>query len=257
MLAALNHPNIARIHGVDETDAVRALVLELVEGPTLAERLGARTNTDRRGNRCRAANVAALEAAHEQGIVHRDLKPANVKLRPDGTSRCWISAWPRSKPRVTLPALRPSPDNHEPGPDPPRRDPRHRGLHEPGAGRGREAIAEATSGRSARPLRDAVRPAGVQRRRRVGQLAAVLLASMDWSGFPPRRRTAPAAAGSLPRSRYGATAARHRRGTHSARRSDRWNGHTPRHPIVDDWPTRVQESPQPSAAAVPGDRRHR
>ena len=90
VLASLNHPHIATIYGVeagpsDNGVPRRALVMELIEGPTLAERI-------RRGplSMAEALPVArqiaeALEAAHEQGIVHRDLKPANIKIRPDGT----------------------------------------------------------------------------------------------------------------------------------------------------------------------------
>src|SRR5262245_56131204 len=84
-LASLNHPHIAQIHGLEESGGVRALVMELVEGEDLSQRIarGAIPLAD-------ALSVArqiaeALEAAHEQGIVHRDLKPANVKVRPDGT----------------------------------------------------------------------------------------------------------------------------------------------------------------------------
>ncbi len=84
VLASLNHPNIAAIYGLEESGGVRALVMELVEGPTLADRLqrGALPLED-------ALSVArqiaeALEAAHEKGITHRDLKPANVKVTPDG-----------------------------------------------------------------------------------------------------------------------------------------------------------------------------
>ncbi|MGE3887985.1 MAG: serine/threonine-protein kinase, partial [Vicinamibacterales bacterium] len=89
VLAALNHPNIAAIYGVEEavTDGRRepALVLELVEGPTLADRI-ARGSLSLAEALPIARQIAeALEAAHEAGVVHRDLKPANVKLRPDGT----------------------------------------------------------------------------------------------------------------------------------------------------------------------------
>jgi eukaryotic-like serine/threonine-protein kinase len=84
-LAALNHPHIAQIHGVEEAGATRALVMELVEGEDLAVRL-ARGPIPIDEARPIARQIAeALEAAHEAGIVHRDLKPANVKLRPDGT----------------------------------------------------------------------------------------------------------------------------------------------------------------------------
>ena len=84
LLASLNHPNIAAIHGFDDADEKRFLVMEYVEGETLSERLkgGAMSVED-------ALDVAkqlaeALEAAHESGVIHRDLKPANVIIRPDG-----------------------------------------------------------------------------------------------------------------------------------------------------------------------------
>jgi serine/threonine-protein kinase len=84
-LAALNHPNIAAIYGVERTGSASALVMELVEGPTLADRI-ARGAIPLDEARPIALQIArALEAAHEQGIVHRDLKPANIKVRDDGT----------------------------------------------------------------------------------------------------------------------------------------------------------------------------
>ena len=81
VLASLNHPNIAQIHGIEETEGTRALVLELVEGPTLADRISkGPIPLDE------ALPIAeALEAAHEAGVIHRDLKPANVKVKDDGT----------------------------------------------------------------------------------------------------------------------------------------------------------------------------
>ena len=109
VLASLNHPNIASIYGLEESGGVRALVMELVEGPTLAERLAGTTAASvgaglapptaqgtPRGTPTLAPIpldeslhisqqiAAALEAAHEKGITHRDLKPANVKVTPDG-----------------------------------------------------------------------------------------------------------------------------------------------------------------------------
>jgi serine/threonine protein kinase len=84
-LASLNHPNIAHIHGLEESGGVRALVMELVEGEDLSERLsGGRIPLDEALPIARQI-AGALEAAHEHGIIHRDLKPANIKLRPDGT----------------------------------------------------------------------------------------------------------------------------------------------------------------------------
>ena len=84
-LAALNHPNIAQIHGLEDTDGVKALVMELVEGPTLADRIAQGAIPVDEALPIAMQIAEALEAAHEQGIVHRDLKPANVKVRPDGT----------------------------------------------------------------------------------------------------------------------------------------------------------------------------
>ncbi|HET9261725.1 MAG TPA: protein kinase [Vicinamibacterales bacterium] len=85
MIAALNHPNIAAIHGVDESDGMAALVLELVEGPTLADRIAQGPVPLDEALPIAKQITEALEAAHEHGIVHRDLKPANIKVRPDGT----------------------------------------------------------------------------------------------------------------------------------------------------------------------------
>jgi serine/threonine protein kinase len=83
-LASLNHPNIAHIHGLEESNGVRALVMELVEGEDLSQRIarGALPLDDALPIARQIAE--ALEAAHEQGIIHRDLKPANVKVRSDG-----------------------------------------------------------------------------------------------------------------------------------------------------------------------------
>src|SRR5262245_12434864 len=83
-LASLNHPNIAHIHGLHESDGITALVMELVEGPTLADRIALGAISVDEALSIARQTAEALEAAHEQGIVHRDLKPANIKVRPDG-----------------------------------------------------------------------------------------------------------------------------------------------------------------------------
>src|SRR5215212_2703102 len=85
ILAALNHPNIAHIHGLERSDGTVALVMELVEGPTLAERIAEGPIPLDEALPIAKQIAAALEAAHEQGIIHRDLKPANIKVRADGT----------------------------------------------------------------------------------------------------------------------------------------------------------------------------
>ena len=84
VLAALNHSNIAAIYGLEDADGTKALVMELVEGPTLDDRIrqGAIPIADALPIARQVAE--ALEAAHDQGIIHRDLKPANIKIRPDG-----------------------------------------------------------------------------------------------------------------------------------------------------------------------------
>ena len=103
LLATLNHPHIGAIYGLEEIDGVTALVLELVEGPTLADRL-ARGPLPIAEALAIARQIAeALDAAHEKGIVHRDLKPANIVLQRPRTRRglhratrarrCSTSAW--------------------------------------------------------------------------------------------------------------------------------------------------------------------
>jgi serine/threonine-protein kinase len=84
VVASLSHPNIAAIHGLEHLEGRPVLVLELVEGPTLADRLAQGPVTQDEAVSVARQIAEALEAAHEQGVVHRDLKPANVKLRPDG-----------------------------------------------------------------------------------------------------------------------------------------------------------------------------
>ena len=110
VLASLNHPNIAAIHGVEE----RALVLELVEGPTLAERIAAGPIPLEDALPVARQLAEALEYAHEKSIVHRDLKPANIKVTPEGQVKVLdfglakalagdaLSADPMSSPTLTM-----------------------------------------------------------------------------------------------------------------------------------------------------------
>jgi serine/threonine-protein kinase len=85
VLASLNHPHIAAIYGFEDSGSTHALVLELVEGPTLADRIAQGLVPLDEALPIARQIAEALEAAHEQGIIHRDLKPANIKLRTDGT----------------------------------------------------------------------------------------------------------------------------------------------------------------------------
>jgi serine/threonine protein kinase/Tol biopolymer transport system component len=92
MLAALNHPNICGIYGFEEADGIHFLILELVEGETLAERLTPTVSSHAQGEGLPLDDalgiarqiVEALEVAHDKGIIHRDLKPANIKITPEG-----------------------------------------------------------------------------------------------------------------------------------------------------------------------------
>ena len=85
VLATLNHPNIAHIHGFENSDQIHALVMELVDGPTLAESIAQGPIPISDALPIAKQIAEALDAAHDQGIIHRDLKPANVKVREDGT----------------------------------------------------------------------------------------------------------------------------------------------------------------------------
>src|SRR5262249_23860462 len=84
VLAALNHPRIGAIYGLENVGGARALILELIEGPTLAEYLGKGPLPIKRALSIAQQIAEALEAAHERGVVHRDLKPANIKVTHDG-----------------------------------------------------------------------------------------------------------------------------------------------------------------------------
>src|SRR3984885_3485995 len=85
MLASLNHPNIATIHGLEQSNGTSYLVMELVPGETLQQRIGREGALPVKEALAICKQIAeALETAHEKGIIHRDLKPANVKLTPEG-----------------------------------------------------------------------------------------------------------------------------------------------------------------------------
>jgi serine/threonine protein kinase len=84
LLASLNHPNIAAIHGLEESDGTHFLVLELIEGDTLADRIKVGAIPVEESLKLAFQIAEALEAAHEKGVIHRDLKPANIKVTPDG-----------------------------------------------------------------------------------------------------------------------------------------------------------------------------
>jgi serine/threonine-protein kinase len=118
VLAALSHPHIAAIYGIEEDRGIRALVMELVEGPTLAERIAAGPVPLDEALAIARQISDALEAAHEKGIVHRDLKPANVKITPEGKVKVLdfglakafesgsASADPANSPTLTMEATR-------------------------------------------------------------------------------------------------------------------------------------------------------
>ena len=108
VLASLNHPNIAAIYGLERRDGTTALVMELVEGPTLADRIAQGPIPVDEALPIARQIAEALEAAHEQGIIHRDLKPANIKVREDGTVKVLdfglakaFAAEPEARPRST------------------------------------------------------------------------------------------------------------------------------------------------------------
>jgi len=84
VLASLDHPNIGQIYGIEEAGQTKALVLQLIEGPTLAERIAQGAIPVEEALKIALQMAEGLEAAHEKGVIHRDLKPANIKITPEG-----------------------------------------------------------------------------------------------------------------------------------------------------------------------------
>ena len=85
VLASLNHPRICTLYGLEDSGSTRALVMELVEGPTLADRIRAGPLSLDDALQIALQIAGALEYAHERSVIHRDLKPANIKITPEGT----------------------------------------------------------------------------------------------------------------------------------------------------------------------------
>src|SRR5271157_5389262 len=85
LLASLDHPNIGALYGLEESNSTRSLVLALIEGPTLADRIAAGPIPVEEAIHIAQQIAEALEYAHDRGVIHRDLKPANVKITPEGT----------------------------------------------------------------------------------------------------------------------------------------------------------------------------
>ena len=150
VLAALNHPNIAAIYGLERSGATTALVMELVEGDDLSQRIARGAIPLDEALPIAKQIAEALEAAHEQGIIHRDLKPANIKVRPDGTVKVLDFGLAKAmEPRGRDAERVAVADDHDAGDDAGRDDSRHGRLHESRSRRGASRSTSApTSGRS-------------------------------------------------------------------------------------------------------------
>jgi serine/threonine protein kinase len=124
LLASLNHPNIAAIYGLEESGGTNFLVMELVEGQTLADRIKTGPIPVEESLQLALQTAEALEAAHEKGVIHRDLKPANITVTPDGKIKVLGTSRPQP---VELPYFERR--RHAAG-----RDPGNRRLHVAGTG---------------------------------------------------------------------------------------------------------------------------
>ena len=145
VLASLNHPNIASIYGFEDSDKP-GLVMELVEGPTLADCLSAGPMPVDEAMPIARQICEALEYAHERGIIHRDVKPANIKVTADGTVKLLDFGLAKALEEPGRKLRHPEfTDNHESG-DASRGDTGHGGLHASRAGKGGLWIVAPTSG---------------------------------------------------------------------------------------------------------------
>ena len=190
-LASLNHPNIAGIYGLEESGGVTALVMELVEGDDLSQRIARGAIPLDEALPIAKQIAEALEAAHEQGIIHRDLKPANIKVRADGTVKVLDFGLAKAMElsRGFADECVDVADDHDARDDAGRDDSRHGGVHESGTG-AREDRRQTRRhlGIWRRALRDARRQAPLRWRLRPRNAGADLLGASRISRRCPTPR---------------------------------------------------------------------
>ena len=157
VLASLNHANIAHVYGLEQSSGATAIVMELVDGPTLEDRILQGPLPVKEAMAIAAQIADALDAAHRQSIVHRDLKPANIKLRPPATVKVLDFGLAKGFERVSRRGRKFAHDQQS-RQDGCGRDPRHARVHGPRAGEGRSRRqAGGHLGLWRDPLRDAHR----------------------------------------------------------------------------------------------------
>ncbi len=181
LLAALNHPHVAAIYGIVESDGIRGLVLELVEGQTLTAHIALGLSINE-ALRIGYQIADALDAAHERGIVHRDLKPDNIKITPEGSVKVLDFGIAKMTAGEASRRAR--------GNDGRRHDRRRHdwdgALHEPGAGAGQgRRQADRHLGVWLRVVSDADRPPAFAGPTATDAIAAILERDPDWSALPP------------------------------------------------------------------------